>query len=93
AQPWSQGHGGLRVKSLHVVGAESTALVYWPAGERFLPHRHYGGEEILVLSGTFRDEHGSYPEGTWIQSPHLSEHHPYVEEETLIYVKTGHLAP
>ena len=68
-----------------------TALVHWPAGERFIPHEHWGGEEIFVLSGTFRDEHGTYPKGTWIQSPHLSTHHPFVEGETVIFVKTGHL--
>ena len=73
------------------MGDEGTALVHWPAGERFIPHQHWGGEEILVLSGTFRDEHGTYPKGTWIQSPHLSAHHPFVEEETVIFVKTGHL--
>ena len=90
-EPWSPGHGNLRVKPLHSVGTEGTALVHWPAGERFIPHRHWGGEEILVLSGTFMDEHGQYPTGTWLQSPHLSEHDPFVEEETVILVKTGHL--
>jgi len=25
----------------------------WPAGEVFLSHRHWGGEEIPVLSGIF----------------------------------------
>ncbi len=89
--PWLAGHGNLRVKSLHSKGDEGTSLVHWPAGERFIPHQHWGGEEILVLSGTFRDEHGTYPKGTWIQSPHLSTHHPFVEEETVIFVKTGHL--
>jgi quercetin dioxygenase-like cupin family protein len=91
--PWAHGHGGLRVMPLDERGTEHTALVLWPAGERFVPHRHMGGEEIFVLSGTFRDEHGAYPAGTWIQSPHGSVHHPYVEEETLIWVKTGHLPP
>jgi len=90
-EPWSPGHGNLGVKSLHSIGDEGTALVHWPAGERFIPHQHWGGEEIFVLSGTFRDEHGTYPKGTWIQSPHLSTHHPFVEEETVIFVKTGHL--
>ncbi|MBN4049516.1 cupin domain-containing protein [bacterium AH-315-N03] len=88
---WSAGHGNLGVASLHSIGEEGTAFVHWPAGERFVPHQHWGGEEIFVLSGTFRDEHGTYPEGTWIQSPHLSAHHPFVEEETVIFVKTGHL--
>ena len=58
----------------------------------FQPHKHWGGEEILVLEGTFYDEHGVYPKGTWIRSAHLSEHHPYTKEEgALIFVKTGHL--
>jgi len=65
--------------------------VKWPAGEHFKPHKHFGGEEILVISGTFQDEFGLYPTHTWIRSPHMSEHNPFVEEETIILVKTGHL--
>jgi hypothetical protein len=89
--PWQAGHGNLRVKGLHEHLGHHSALVRWPAGERFVPHQHFGGEEILVLSGTFEDEHGRYPQGTWMQSPHGSSHHPFVREETLIFVKTGHL--
>ncbi|WP_019894936.1 cupin domain-containing protein [Hydrogenovibrio halophilus] len=85
------GIGHLNVLSLHSFQSEHSALVYWPAGERFQPHQHWGGEEILVLKGELIDEHGRYPQGTWIRSPHLSQHHPYVEQDTLIYVKTGHL--
>jgi anti-sigma factor ChrR (cupin superfamily) len=88
---WQPGIGNLRVAALHVFGTESTALVHWPANEHFQLHRHYGGEEILVLEGTFRDEHGDYPAGSWIRSPHMSQHNPYVREETLIMVKVGHL--
>lgn len=90
-EPWLPGHGGLQVMPLHHFKTEGTALVKWPAGEKFLPHRHWGGEEIFVLSGEFVDEFSRYPVGTWIRSPHLSAHHPYVEEETIILVKTGHL--
>ena len=91
--PWQEGQGNLRVKSLHSFEGAGTALVHWPAGERFVPHKHWGGEEVFVLSGKFEDEHGEYPAGTWIQSPHLSAHHPFVESETVILVKTGHLLP
>lgn len=90
-QPWLAGIGGLQVIPLHEFEHEHVALVKWPANEKFQPHKHFGGEEILVLSGTFKDEHGSYPKHTWIRSPHMSEHHPYVTEETIILVKTGHL--
>jgi len=85
------GIGNLKVLSLHSFQTEHSALVSWPPGETFQPHHHWGGEEIFVLKGEFIDEHGRYPKGTWIRSPHLSLHDPYVEEETLIYVKTGHL--
>lgn len=88
---WQAGIGGLHVMSLHEHKGEHVALVKWPAGEKFQPHSHFGGEEIFVLSGVFRDEHGSYPANTWMRSPHLSQHHPFVEEETVIWVKTGHL--
>lgn len=88
---WLPGIGGLQVMPLHEFEHEHVALVKWPVGERFQPHRHFGGEEIFVLSGTFKDEHGVYPKHTWMRSPHMSEHFPYVEEETVILVKTGHL--
>ncbi|RTE86845.1 MULTISPECIES: cupin domain-containing protein [Gammaproteobacteria] len=90
-QEWLPGIGGLQVMPLHDFEHEHVALVKWPAGGVFKHHRHFGGEEILVLSGVFRDENGSYPAGTWLRSPHNSEHTPFVEEETVIWVKTGHL--
>ncbi|MEM7357740.1 MAG: cupin domain-containing protein [Pseudomonadota bacterium] len=89
--PWLAGQGGLQVMPLHEYIHEHTALVNWPANEVFKPHKHFGGEEIFVLTGEFCDEHGRYPAGTWIRSPHLSGHHPYVETDTVIWVKTGHL--
>jgi len=88
---WQPGQGNLKVMPLHEFGTESVALVRFPAGERFQPHRHFGGEEIFVLEGEFIDEHGRYPAGTWIRSPHLSQHLPYVEQDTLLWVKVGHL--
>ena len=89
---WLPGHGGLQVMPLHQFEHEHVALVKWPPGEVFQPHRHIGGEEILVLSGEFRDELGAYPAMTWLRNPPNSQHHPYVKEETVIWVKTGHLA-
>ncbi|GEA50246.1 cupin [Vibrio inusitatus NBRC 102082] len=90
-QPWLAGIGNLEVMPLHSFEVENVALVKWPKGERFQLHSHFGGEEILVLSGKFQDEYGQYPKYTWIRSPHLSQHFPFVEEDTIIYVKTGHL--
>jgi len=89
--PFRPGSGKLQVLPLHQHGSEQVALVRWPAGERFQVHSHFGGEEIYVISGELRDEHGSYPQGTWIRSPHTSQHKPYVDKDTLIWVKVGHL--
>jgi len=91
ATPWLPGHGGLKVMPLHEFAGEHVALVHWPEHERFQRHTHVGGEEIYVVSGEFIDEHGRYPAGTWIRSPHMSVHSPWVEQETVLWVKTGHL--
>jgi len=92
-QNWRPGIGNLKVSSLHAFNGESTALVWWPQNEVFQPHAHHGGEEVLVIKGGFIDEHGHYPAGSWIRSPHMSKHFPRVKEETLILVKVGHLSP
>jgi anti-sigma factor ChrR (cupin superfamily) len=89
---WLPGrHPGLTVLPLSEFGYHHTALVRWAPGTQFIAHRHYGGEEILVLEGIFEDENGRYPRGTWIRSPHLSEHRPFSQQGCTIFVKTGHL--
>ncbi len=83
---------GLAVLPLHEHDGISTALVRWGPNTRFNAHTHPGGEEILVLEGLFRDEHGEYPAGSWLRSPRFSRHTPYTGSEgALIYVKVGHL--
>lgn len=82
---------GLEVLALSQFGTTHTALVRWAPGTFFNKHQHFGGEEILVLQGTFQDEYEDYPSGTWIRSPHMSSHQPYSEPGCLIFVKVGHL--
>ena len=84
---------GLTVLPLHSGPEENVALVRWAPGTQFKRHAHWGGEEILVLDGTFQDENGVYPKGTWLRNPHMSAHTPYSDDGALIYVKTGHLLP
>ena len=89
--PWYQGMvPGLNVMPLMQQGSGST-LVKWEPKTFFNPHRHYGGEEIFVVEGVFEDEHGRYPTGSWIRSPHMSIHKPFSKEGCIIFVKTGHL--
>ena len=88
---WYQGMvPGLSVLPLMKQGSGST-LVRWAPQTFFNPHRHYGGEEIFVVDGVFEDEHGHYPAGSWIRSPHMSLHQPFSKEGCTIFVKTGHL--
>ncbi|NES22121.1 MAG: cupin, partial [Symploca sp. SIO3E6] len=90
--PWQPGLvEGLQVMPLHSHSTESVALVKWEPGTVFQRHTHFGGEEIYVLEGVFEDEHGTYPQGTWIRNPHSSVHTPFSKSGCLIYVKTGHL--
>lgn len=92
AQAWRPGLvPGLQVMPLHSFGTQHTALVDWAPGTVFQPHTHWGGEEILVLSGVFEDEHGEYPAGSWLRSPHGSRHAPRAPQGARILVKTGHL--
>ena len=89
---WRQGLvPGLSVLPLDEFGTCHTAMALWAPDTYFNPHRHYGGEEIFVVEGVFSDEHGDYPQGSWLRSPHLSQHQPFSREGCLILVKTGHL--
>ena len=88
---WHQGLvPGLKVMPLMQQGLGST-LVRWDPETYFNPHQHFGGEEIFVVSGVFEDEFGTYKEGSWIRSPHMSTHKPFSKEGCTIFVKTGHL--
>lgn len=82
---------GLHVMPLHSHGVESVALVRWDADARFHRHAHPGGEEILVLRGTFEDEQGTYETGVWLRNPPHSIHQPFTRQGCTLYVKTGHL--
>ena len=82
---------GLAVMPLHQFGSEQVALVRWAPGTVFQPHRHLGGEEILVLEGVFQDEAGTYPAGSWLRNPPGSFHSPWSDQGCTIWVKTGHL--
>jgi anti-sigma factor ChrR (cupin superfamily) len=51
-------------------------------------------EEVLVLKGSFADEAGEYPAGSWIRSPAGSEHAPVAGPEgALVFVKLGQVTP
>jgi len=50
------------------------------------------GEEMLLLEGSFEDEHGSYRAGTWVRYPPGARHSPRSATGFVAYVKKDHLA-
>lgn len=89
---WLPGQvAGVRVLPLHAWQGEHVALETWTPGTDLASHSHPGGEEVFVLAGSFVDEEGRYPAGTWIRNPAASAHAPFTHEGCVLYVKTGHL--
>jgi anti-sigma factor ChrR (cupin superfamily) len=83
---------GLTVLPLHEHGGVTTLLERWAPGTRVPAHTHPGGEEILVLEGSLRDEDGDYPPLTWLRNPRGSRHAPSAGPAgALVYQKTGHI--
>lgn len=72
--------------------ARATSLVRYRPGSRFARHTHGGGEEILVLSGTFSDEQGDHPAGTYMRNPPGSAHAPFSREGCTLFVKLWQFA-
>jgi anti-sigma factor ChrR (cupin superfamily) len=83
--------GSVWRKRLHLVGgAESgqvTSIVRYEPGAAFPAHDHPEGEEIIVLEGTFSDEHGEWLAGTYLLNPEGFRHAPFSREGCLLFVK------
>ena len=67
--------------------ARATSIVRYAPGCAFSPHTHTGGEEFIVLSGVFQDEHGDYPAGTYVRNPPTTSHTPSSAPGCVIFVK------
>jgi anti-sigma factor ChrR (cupin superfamily) len=91
AMPWIPSpQAGVERRMLDRIGGEvarATSLVRYAAASSFPAHGHQLGEEFLVLSGVFSDEHGDYPEGTYVRNPPLSHHSPRTAPGCTILVK------
>lgn len=73
--------------------ARASSIVRYAPGSSFTPHLHGAGEEILVLDGTFSDEHGDYPAGTYLRNPPSSSHAPRSENGCTLFVKLRQFDP
>ena len=87
---------GVERRMLERKGGESaraTSIVRYAPGSHFERHVHGGGEEILVLEGTFSDEQGDYSEGSYLRNPAGSSHAPFSEQGCTILVKLQQMHP
>ena len=71
----------------------ATSVVRYDAGASFRAHNHPGGEEILVLQGTFSDETGDYGAGTYFRNPIGFRHAPFSREGCVLLVKLHQFQP
>ncbi|MDP5253762.1 MULTISPECIES: cupin domain-containing protein [unclassified Vibrio] len=67
--------------------ARATSIVRYATNSEFPTHFHPGGEEILVLSGTFSDQSGDFPKGWYLRNPPGTSHAPSSIDGATIFVK------
>lgn len=78
------------------IGAEvarATTIVRYAPGSSFPRHTHGGGEEYLVLEGTFQDDTGDFPVGHYVRNPPDSSHTPSSAPGCTIFVKLWQMHP
>ncbi len=73
--------------------AISTTIVEFKPNSFFSEHVHDSGEELFVLEGTFSDEFGDYPAGTYIRNPHNTKHSPFSKNGCKLLVKLRQFNP
>ncbi len=93
--PFARGdHEGIEILQLHRFRDEQVALIRWAPATPYTRHVHDSIEEVLVLEGSYTDEDGEYPAGSWIRSPAGSRHAPVSGPDgALAYVKLGQATP
>lgn len=83
--------GSVWRKRVHLVGppesGQVTSVVRYEPASSFPTHDHPDGEEILVLEGVFSDEHGDWPEGTFLLNPEGFRHTPFSKPGCVLFVK------
>ena len=70
-----------------------TTIVRFAPGGSFSGHVHGGGEEFMVLDGTFSDQHADYPQGFYVRNPRGTGHAPHSTHGCTILVKLWQMHP
>lgn len=77
---WRWAGPGSRVAPLHVDGSDLKLFMMQTApGQAMLSHGHSAREWTVILQGSYRDEHGHFPEGAFIEETENDHHRPVVD--------------
>ena len=95
--PWETSEaGGVLRKRMERIDAKPepvTTIVQYQADSAFPAHQHVKGEEIIVLEGTFSDNHGNYEAGCYLRNPPGTSHSPFSKDGCTIFVKLQQFQP
>lgn len=94
--PWEEAAAGLYRQRLdRVVGnyERATTIVRCDSNCVISSHEHNGGEELLVLEGTYEDEYGSWPKGSYVRNPPGSIHSPHSDSGCIVFMKLWQFDP
>jgi anti-sigma factor ChrR (cupin superfamily) len=75
-----------KVLRRHPEGGGLTLLLRFAPGADYAAHRHPGGEEYLVLSGTLADGGHTYESGDYVYYPPGSAHRPASRDGCVVLV-------
>lgn len=88
---WQQRDNGCFELPLFAGSYEKVSMMRWPAGITFEQQQFNQGVEYFVLEGSFSDQDGEYPEGTWLRLPPGSLQTIHVVKECRLLRKWEHL--
>jgi len=94
---WSQEQEGvcetLYLDLVDKVKPVATKLVRISPSSILTPEIIGGGKEVFVLEGTFQDQRGNYPAGSYVRFPPGTIQESFSDSGCLLFVKTWQFAP
>lgn len=95
--PWEDSPmAGVQRRRLDRVQSDNeyvTTIVRYAPNSSFSSHVHSGGEEFVVIDGTFEDDYGDWTVGSYVRNPPQSSHTPGSKDGCTILVKLGQFDP
>lgn len=91
SQLWHTLPDGSQRLNLFEANYETVEMLRWPAGLALKTPVFAGGVEYFVIEGRFSDQMDVYAKGSWLRLPAGSSQHIQVEQDCLVWRKTGHL--